>query len=347
VNERHLEPHGGDSRPEEGAVVRELLERAGPLPPIPDDDLAALTAAARRAWQKGWPAPRPRARPESYWALAAALAMALGAVTWWGWLRGEPTVARVDTVRGAVRLRAPGEGWRSLAASDELRAGTWLESDAAGGGPADTGGTVALRLAEGVDLRLDAGSRLQILGPRTLHLAGGALYVDTGGPAGPVPSIEVRTLLGVARDIGTRFSLRLELSDEPTLRVQVRDGAVAVDSGDRRQVTEAGKEGLLLGDGTRHIQELAPYGPEWDWVLGAAAAFDVEGRTLAEFLTWVRHETGWRIDYADEEVEADASGIVLHGGIGDMRPDRAPFALLPGAGLEGRLEGGRLVIARR
>ena len=99
--------------------------------------------------------------------------------------------------------------------------------------------------------------------------------------------------------------------------------------------------------GGRSAGSCAPYGPGWEWVLAAAAGFEVEGRSLEEFLAWVSHETGWQVRFEDPALAASARPIVLHGAIGNLPPDQAPFAVLPGAGLEGKLEGKTLVIRSR
>jgi hypothetical protein len=76
----------------------------------------------------------------------------------------------------------------------------------------------------------------------------------------------------------------------------------------------------------------------------SGAGFDLEGRTVQEFLDWVARETGWQIRFADDRLADSARKIVLHGGMGKLRPDRAPFAILPGAGLEGELRSGILIV---
>jgi hypothetical protein len=78
--------------------------------------------------------------------------------------------------------------------------------------------------------------------------------------------------------------------------------------------------------------------------MAAAPGFEVEGRTLGELLAWVARETGWRVRFAEPELAAAADEIVLHGDFGDLRPDQAAFAVLPGAGLEGVLADGVLVV---
>lgn len=290
--------------------LRRLLEDAGPRPPIPQEDLDAIAGAARFAWRRHRRHRRQlRRQPRrSLWiGLAAALAVTVGLAVWW-----------------------------SLQKDEAYTASAWIEAAT---------NPIHLNLPDGVTARLDAKSRLRALSPTVLELERGAVYVDTG--EGPQKAIEIRTSVGTVRDIGTRFAVRIVEPERSALLVRVRDGAVLTEQNGRIYRTQAGQELTLRSDGTWERHEAAPYGPEWAWVLAATPGFEIEGRTLREFLHWVSRETGWRIVLADAGLEDSASQTVLHGSIGKLPPDQAPFAVLPGAGLEGEVENGALIVRRR
>jgi hypothetical protein len=338
----------GPSPPGEEEVVRRLLEMAGPRPPIPQEDLDAISAAARAVWREevrkrsGAVLERPRrSLPALALGLAAALALAVGLAGWWWGSRSDrvpPTVAWVEAVTGDVHL---GAAANPVAAGAPVPLGAALRSGGAG-----SEGRASLRLAGGATVRLDAGTRLRFASAGILELERGALYVDTGsGPRRP-GAIEVRTPLGTVRDVGTRFAVRIVEPGKAALLVRVRDGEVLTEHRGHAWRTPAGQELILHRDGKAEIRGVAIHGAEWDWVLRAAPGFAIEGRSLRELLDWVSRETGWRIRFADPGLADSAAKIVLHGGIGDLRPDRAPFAVLPGAGLSGKLEDGTLVIRR-
>jgi ferric-dicitrate binding protein FerR (iron transport regulator) len=337
----------GNSSPEEEEIVRGLLEMAGPRPPVPQEDLDAITAAARTAWQEQVrrrdAAPAYRPRRTAALALAAALIVAVGLVWWWVSRapRGPagvppPTVARVELVTGPVQLETDTDEARTITTGEPILLGATLHTD---------NGRAALRLAGGATVRLDMETRLRFASATALELERGALYVDTG--AGPRAAIEVRTPIGTVRDIGTQFAVRIADHEKAVLSVQVRDGSVRTEHRGRAYLTPAGQELVLHHDGRAERREVTAHGPAWEWVLEASPGFDIEGRTLREFLGWVSRETGWRVRYADAGLADTAAKIVLHGSIGDLRADRAPFAVLPGAGLEGELEDGTLVVRRR
>jgi ferric-dicitrate binding protein FerR (iron transport regulator) len=338
-----------DASREEG-WVRRLLETAGPRPEIPEDDLREIAAAARSAWvaKVGDRRPTPRRRfPVTLAAgLAAALLVALG-LAWWlaAGDRGAPAiVAEVEAVRGPVRVLVPtgegGEG-RPLAAGEGVPFGATVET-----GAGDSPGRASFRLSGGAVVRLDAGTRLRLAALSLLDLERGGVYVDTGAGGRGGETLAVRTPWGTARDVGTRFAVRVA-GDVPGLQVRVRGGAVVVERDGRSYLASAGEELVVHPDGRLERSAAPPFGPEWEWVMEAAPGFEVEGRRLGEFLDWVAGETGWRIAFADEELAATVDEIVLHGSIGGLRPDEAPFVILPGAGLSGSLEEGTLLIRRR
>jgi len=334
----------------EEAEVRRALAEAGPRPPLADDDVAAIEAAARQAWQRKVAEVRDEetsarmagtARRASRWLrIAAVLLFALVAVVvWWtrdGGPTGEAAVARVESVDGALWI--VGENGETPAAVGEaIPAGSALHGEA--------GGRASLRLASGTVVRLDEGSRLALRDANRLSLTAGAVYVDTDGGRGTAVTIE--TPLATVRDVGTSFTVRLTGSAEATrVEVAVRDGEVEVANGRTFGLT-AGEAATVAADGTVERRSDPGFGPDWAWVLDAAPPYAVEGESLEEFLAWVEAETGWRVAYADPALAARANEIVLHGDIAGLRPDQAPFAVLPAANLAAELEDGVLTVRRR
>lgn len=302
-----------------------MLERAGARPEVPAEDLAAIKGAFRAAWEEQVHAPRARRSP---WlaSLAAALLLALGGFWWWQSRAPEALViaARVERAEGASRL----------AVGDELPAGRVVLAD---------GGHLALRLAAGQALRLERGSRLQLGGGGRLRLEEGALYVDSEGAS--TDPVRVETTFGLAREVGTRFEVRL-LGGAEGLRVRVREGAVAVERGEIAHQVTAGHGLTLAPDGAVEREDVPGHGEPWTWMLEAAPPL-TSGRTLAELLTEVARETGWTVRYADAETENAARATRVQGALRHLRPDEVPAVVLAGTSLEGRLADGVLTVARR
>jgi hypothetical protein len=339
---------GGERR------VRELIEAAGPRPEVPEEDLGAIVAAARAEWHSRWES-RGEAARRRRWGLAAAagiaavLVLAVGLAAWWRARPAAPggpapeAVALIEAAAGPVELAAGEAAPVPAGEGERVAAGSWVHT---GGEEAGALGRASLRLASGATLRLDAGTRLRLTSASVLELERGAVYVDTAGATSPTGALEVRTALGTARDVGTRFAVRLLGGEGGALRVQVRDGAVEVERRGRTYRAGVGDELVVRGAEPVERREVSPHGSDWEWVIAAAPPFELEGRSLRELLDWVSRETGWRILYEDEALEAGADEIVLHGSAEGLRADQAAFAVLPGAGLEGELGGGVLLVRR-
>lgn len=354
-------PEEGPTSPVRDEALSRLLEIAGPRPEPPEDLRREVERTAHAAWQEKVQA-HARARRRRVWQLAAAavLVAGVGVALWVGLGPGEPsttapTLARVEAVRGSVTVRVPGSRTAlprpgtdavPLASGAALAAGSVIDTGSPEGETQrGAGGRVALRLRDGTSLRLDTETRLQLASVRELVLERGAVYLDTGGDGRQEPgeALTVRTSLGVARDVGTQFEVRL--SDQ-ALRVRVRDGRVEVETGTARHPAAAGTA-LTVDPAGRVEREVIPsHGASWGWVLETSPPFELEGASLADYLAWLRRETGWRVRYADPELEREADGTTLHGSIAGLRPDQTPAAVLPGAGLAHRIEGGTLVVER-
>lgn len=319
----------------EETELAELFERSGPRPAVSPDDLAAVSAAFRSEWQRHVAA-RRRAVSTRRFVLAATLVLGLG-VAWW-WIRGaRPTahtvrLAQVEALHGVASTPNG-----AVVIGHDLVAGTRVET---GRGRGDH---LALRTSEGHFLRLDASTLVVLEAADAIRLERGAVYVDSGPGATP---ITVSTPLGVARDIGTRFEVRLLDDGTPRLRVRVRDGAVELAGTAGSASATAGVELTLGDDGRFDRQPCLAHGEEWAWVVAAAPRFEIEGRSLAEFLAWVEHETGWRVAYEDPDLTTAATTIRLHGTLRDLNATVAPEVVLPGAAIGHRLEDGVLHVFR-
>lgn len=357
----------------EEEAIRQLLSEAGERPVLPAEDLSGIAAAAREAWQEQLAAPlgeRPAAdrrgmgsgarrllsrRP--VWGVAAAAtaaAVAIGIAAWWV-VAGRTVAAataRVDRVHGRVEVESPVAGGPALAQGRGIAAGAAL----AMGSRLTTSGTeepgageaagVALLMPGGASVRLAEATRMRLLSAERIELERGAVYIDHAGGEGETARIEVVTPFASVVEIGTQFSVRRSAT-EPRLEVRVREGEVQVVRPGATASASAGIELLVGEDGSLRRREIAAHGPEWDWVLDRAPVFDIEGRTLGDFLRWIGRETGWRIELSAAAADRSVGDIVLHGSTAGLRPDRAAFAVLAGADLAGETVDGTLRVRLR
>ncbi len=255
---------------------------------------------------------------------------------------GDP-VATLEIVRGSVGVlpasAQAGSSLLTLAAGQPIHAGTVIETASAGA----AGGRAAVRLAGGQSMRLDAETRVRLDSSSRLVLERGALYVDSAARG----SVEVRTALGMVRDIGTQFEVRLLAGpdgEEPSLRVRVRQGSVVLERDGETHHAGLGEELRVDRDGALARATVPVHGPQWDWVLDTAPAPDIADQPLAAFLDWVSREGGWDVRYADDETARLASTTILHGDVRDLTLTEASSMVLGSSGMSYRVVDGTFLV---
>jgi hypothetical protein len=315
--------------------VGRLIRLAGPRPAVPEERLARLRAVVHASWRRSLRRDRRRglaALIGMQIGAAGAIALVVGGVYWLNnRTRGAGApVATIVRTEGRI-LRLDG---RAAEPGGLLAEG--------GGITTDPGARVALRTVAGVSIRLDSGSELRFTRARVVDLGRGAIYVDTQGSAAP-GAIQVRTRLGTIFDTGTQFEVRLA-SDG--LQLTVRTGTASL-ARDGRTSPAPGGTCLRVNDaGAIETGQVAVDGSEWDWEESIAPPFELEGRTLGNYLDWLERETGWQASFADSSIESSARAIELHGSTSGLRPGDTPDAVLPACGLRHRLEGRMLILER-
>jgi hypothetical protein len=296
--------------------IERLLELAGPRRAPAADDYSRAREAVHTAWQTEV---RRTRRARAAWtagvSLAAAAVLVLAVVS------RQPAAPAPDTIVGHHNGVA-------------IRLGSVLRTE-------PTMRTV-LQLANGIEIRMDVNGEIAFDDVGAIALRRGALFIDTGSAKDSQAALEIRTPFGNVRHIGTRFEVRL--IDLPAtggrrLRIRVRDGLIRVTTATTTESGERGIELTALADGaiTRAATSLS--GADWDWVTLAAPPFDLDGKTLAAFLTWVAREGGWDVRFENEKLEASASTITINGSVEGLTPEEALQSVLATCGLSHRTNG--------
>lgn len=311
-----------------------LLGAAGSRVRPSPEALAAVRTAVEAEWRVTVATRRNRQRTMT-WAAAAGIAVAAVAV----WIArplvgpGDGPVAAMARVVGDVQ-QDDGDGrWAPLGPTDSISAGSRLRTGA--------DSRAALRLHDGVELRLDSGTVLAFEDGSHARLAEGAIYVDAGaGPNAALPGFSLETPAGSVRHVGTQYEARLA---DGALRVGIREGRVEIGGRGGKVRGDAGEQ-LVLQDGRVVRSRLAPTADEWNWVATVTPPFDVEGRSVDAFLAWVARETGRAIVYATPEAAQRARDVALRGTVEGLTPDQAVVAVLSTTSLKPSVQADRIYI---
>jgi len=312
-------------------LIAALIRRAGPRSQPSAALESQVRAAAFTEWQQLLR--RERLRHAAGWLAAAAVA-ALAMTIGWNILAPTapaPTIATIEFNQGDVRVNAATVG--KQAAEIPLHSGDDVGTKSSGG--------ARLAFGNGASLRLAANTRLHWRDAQNLELLSGSIYVDSGTQQAP---LRITTKLGIVSHLGTRYRVRLS---GDALNLGVRDGRVEVTGKEGKAIADAGQEFKLEKDGRVTRNPLTPFGDDWAWVDTLAPRFEIENRSLADFLTWASRETGRTLEYANAETEAAAARTTLHGSSASLTPREALGAIVPTTDFVARADGRRIVVSRR
>ncbi len=309
-----------DSKDE--ATIAALLRTAGPRPMPAAEAMAAARAAVEAEWREATAARERARRPVvryTGWAAAASIAVAAVAV----WMvrsnveSPSATVASLARIEGEVEQDRGDGQWTRLAADDTIGAGAQLRTAATG--------RAALVLASGVELRLDGATRIAFQDVGHARLIDGAVYVDSGpNPGAAARDLVLDTPAGHVRHLGTQYFARVGAD---SLRVGVREGRVALEGPAGTAIGAPGEQ-LTITDGKLSRAPLARTAEDWQWIAEVTPPFDLEGRTVEDFLIWAARETGRTIVYATAEAGQQARAVTLSGTVEGLAPDAAIHAVL-------------------
>lgn len=313
--------------PGDDSVAR-LIQLAGPRAVIPEDVRMRVHAAVRREWQDGY-----QRRRSLRWGIPFALAAAVGVAVVAFVRAPEIAVAPIATV---VRVDDPaGAASADLALGAAVYPGVGLSTGASG---------VALALNNGFSIRLRADTSVTFDSIDSVTLEAGRLYADTGQSVYDDRSITVRTPVGAATDVGTQFAVGY---DDGNMQVAVREGRVDVAAGASAWTAAAGEMLTIAPDGNATFAAIARSDDSWEWASSLAPTFDIENRSLLDFLKWVARETGRELVFESEAARLAAMRTTLSGSIDDFTPMEAVASVLPTTRFGYRIEAQRILVTER
>jgi ferric-dicitrate binding protein FerR (iron transport regulator) len=284
----------------------------------------AVRAAVEQAWNES--ISQRNLRRRSLWLAAAAVVAAMAVGSFWlgagRRLIVAPDVATFVAARGEVGILGT-PGHELVVAGTALPAGVTVRTGASG--------FVLLTVAS-VGVRIGPDTTLRLDGPGHLSLAGGRLYAETAFPQTPGPSLVVGTPFGRVSHLGTQFQLGVA---SESMDVSVRSGRVRVTESDgRAQILARGQGIEVSGNGAVRRIAVAPYGAGWAWVDTLEPDFPIDGRSLAEFLSWYTRETGLRLVLLGGMTAAAVGHTTLSGSIAGLTPNQALAAVMATTGFE-------------
>ena len=285
--------------------LEKILKKAGPRPLPPKGVSEEIRSALHATWREEVTNSK-RTKKMQWLALAASVAIVVTAGLFQFQEETPESIASVDGSINSVENYSNG-GWEVLA-QDSLVVASRVRTG--------NNAYLSLTLATGMNIRLDQNSEISLIGTHTLNLKKGSVYVDSYGHR-PGAGFVVNTKFGSANDIGTQFAVS---AHEDGWNIQVREGAVLVhDDGIKTQLELGDRLDISANDVTT-ATKVEPDDASWKWAENVSPHFDIEGRSLNDYLNWMSRETGRKVGFRTELARSSAKTTILHGSIEGLLP---------------------------
>lgn len=333
-------------------ALEALFARAAPRPlPRPDREIQ-IREQVRQAWQRN--VRRRAQRRYTLMAIAASVVLVTTVSLLWYQLLPVPAdsaaVAMVDKRFGELHIAdASGVPYYPSDGPFALLPGQAIETG-------DNSG-LAMTWNNGGSLRLDEFTSISVTAANEIYLQRGRVYFDSDPVTsnasisrGGAPDIlAIRTDHGLVTPLGTRYVTQ-QLRD--SLVVLVRQGKVSVNgtvNGTGFSANALEGERLLVSTGDEPVVVPADaYGEEWAWIEKTTPAWNAEGRTIFEFLSWVSRESGRPVRFDSPMAEQLARTETLVGyGVVELEPSVALRIVLMTTGLDWAIKDGAVVVSER
>ena len=339
----------GNKTDRDDATMERLLRLAGPRARIPEDVAARVYANVHREWRassqppdgarvyqfvrREWKKDTTRRRYRR-WALPVALAASVVlAVT----MVLQPPSSAPDRVTIGTVARVVGGAHPEArpAIGQPVYAGDVLATEA--------GQKLSVLINNAESLRLDEDTTLAFVAKDEFRLESGRVYADTGDFMYRDRGLIIHTAMGTVTDVGTQFAVQIASGG---LDVAVREGRVDISRDGSEFVAVAGERLRLVSDDEPAVVALEPHDPFWDWTASLAPVFDIENKSLLDFLRWAARETGRELIFEDNELRMSAMRTDLHGSVADFEPIEAVESVLAATNFRYRIQADRIVIER-
>lgn len=165
----------------------------------------------------------------------------------------------------------------------------------------------AIRLTNGMDIRIGENTTLEITNLNEVFLNTGTLYVDSNAAEA---DINVRTPFGQAVDIGTQFEVKVSPQH---WQVQVRDGQVEMKDDTEVFLLDSGYRLQISENDTVNRSTIDSDDDSWQWINNVSTPFKLEGATVSRYLEWFSKESGKKIEYQSESARVAANKTILGG----------------------------------
>lgn len=323
-------------------AVEALLEQAMPRPAPPGKDEQMIREAVFSEWQAVAGKRRSRTMLTRF---AVAATVLLGVTVSFYMLNdtgiAAEQVATISTSHGSIHVLGAQSEVHDLTDLTAITAGQTIKTNS------DSG--IGLEWGNGGSLRIAANTRIEFVTSDEIYLRSGKVYFDSTpselvaavSAGSSAAQIRIQTDQGVVTHVGTQYMTE---SNGGALIVSVREGQVMIDGNYHSEKALDGQQITIRGSARGAVANIAPYGESWSWIENVSPVANTDGRSVAEFLSWVSRETGLKIEYPDAATERAANEFILKGNV-NLQPREALDFWLQGQDLNWDINGGTISLS--
>ena len=227
-------------------------------------------------------------------------------------------IAKNLKLQGQIQISDDNINWENLSIHKTINPGDFIKTL--------ENNRLYVKLTNGNSFRLDEKSTLKINTSDSFTLFNGQIYIDSDTQTGN-HKLTVDTPLAIINHIGTRYSISY---NDNSLNVSVRDGLVLVDriNAEKHEI-EKGNQYTQLSNGEIKLSTIDTFDEKWLWTQKITQTFDIQDKSMSEYLEWVSNETGFPIHYESFNIKSKAKEVILSGSINGILPMDSIDVIVP------------------
>ena len=126
----------------------------------------------------------------------------------------------------------------------------------------------------------------------------------------------------------------------------MREGRVDITHDGAARMAVAGERLRIDASGDAVVDAIESHNDFWAWATELAPPFDIENKSLLDFLRWAARETGRELVFEDQDLRMSAMRTDLHGSVAGFKPLEAIESVLATTSFRYRIEPDRIIIVR-
>ena len=298
--------------------VEKILSQAGPRVKPDAEVRSEVYQAVHDAWEQSHKVPFYKAHAMK---IAASIAL-FGSLFTWLLLNPQITtsesISQYVLIQGQVQKSSDNSSWTLLKKDQSIHQGDYLKTQKKN--------RLLIKLLNGNQLRVDEHTILRFESDQHVELLFGRIYIDSNEDS-ENNELSIKTPVAEINHMGTQYSVSYK---DQQLDVSVREGLVTITN--ERLVESQLPEGQSFSLdhlGVISIGVVTPFDQSWKWTQLISDRFDIQDKTLVEYLQWVSNETGFPIKYQSDELKSRVTKVILSGSINGISPLKSLDVIMP------------------